>query len=371
MIRVFHVPAHLAYAALLSGQRFAPVPSPTGESLTVAQLTDLASWEFFDVLHLHSVELASLGDLDRLCGLARRRGVGLVLTVHDLLPNIETDEGVYWQKLALVADRADAVLTLTAAAAAMLTSRDVPNRTKVVVTPHGSALPLGIPTVPSRRGGSETLAVYGALRPNRDVAAMADAWRLLPAATRPVLRILLRSVGPADEERDADQLARLRSAAAAESRLHLDVRSTFLPPGDLLRWLAPAGGLVLPYRWITHSGQLELACDLGLPVLAPDTSTLRAQLEHNGVGEHPVTWYPADELAKPAHLGTWLMRVSRIPRVAENERRAFLQRRRTERARLLRLHQKVYDAAVGDAATLRAHDSSTTAGSAHRDQADR
>ena len=88
MLRVSHLPAHLAYATMLADQDFAPVPSPTGTPLTAAQLVDLASWDFFNVLHVHTVELASVADLERLYEMAQRRGMRLVLTVTICTPTL-------------------------------------------------------------------------------------------------------------------------------------------------------------------------------------------------------------------------------------------------------------------------------------------
>jgi len=332
---------------MLVNQGFAPVPSPTGKSLTAAQLVDRVSWDFFDVLHVHTVELASAADLERLCEMARRRGIRLVLTVHDLHPNIETDEHAYWEKLRSVARQADAVLTLTAAAAAVLASRAGLDRGRVRVAPHGAPLPLDLITAAtSGSRGSGGLAVYGALRPNRNMVGVVRAWQLLPAATRPGLRMLLRSVGSADEERSADQLAVLLSAADGERGFDLDVRADFLPAGDLLRWLAPAGALVLPYWPITHSGQLELACDLGLPVLAPEVRTLRAQLCHSRALAHPVTWYPATELEEPTRFSRRLVEVLHAPPVPSESRAAFFRHRTAERTLLLRLYRSVYSGGV-------------------------
>lgn len=40
---------------------------------------------------------------------------------------------------------------------------------------------------------------------------------------------------------------------------------------------APGCQRVLPYRHVTHSGQLEVAREIGLALLAPDVLTLRDQ----------------------------------------------------------------------------------------------
>ncbi|MGH3504122.1 MAG: glycosyltransferase [Nocardioidaceae bacterium] len=340
MIRVLHVPSHLAYVAMLSDDSFGPVSPPTRYPLTVAQLVRLQSWAFFDVLHLHSIELATAGDLELLFRLARGRNVRVVVTVHDVVPTIEADGPDYRHKLAVVVQRADAVLTLTRAAAAELAGLVGPEPAAHVVS-HGAALPLELALRASRTEDSRALAVYGALRPNRDVMTVVDAWRCL-AAPRPPLRMLLRSVGPPDERRYAETLTALREVAAVEPAMDLEIMPDFVPAQRLVRWLALAGALVLPYLRVTHSGQLELACDLGLPVLAPKVPTLRAQLVHNGARHHPVVWYPASELRSSTRFAERLAEVGRLYAVGERRRQAFLAHRRSERSELLGLHRSLY-----------------------------
>ncbi len=165
MLRVFHVPSHLAYVQALEARSFGPVPSPTGQPLTVGQLVAQPDWGFLDVLHLHSVEFASRGNVEALLRLLDERSVPLVVTVHDLEPNIESDREAHSAKLVAALERAGAVLTLTEPAAAQV-RRWRPGG--VLVTPHGAGLPVGLVRTPSceRR---PAFAVYGALRPNRDV----------------------------------------------------------------------------------------------------------------------------------------------------------------------------------------------------------
>ncbi|MGH8906611.1 MAG: glycosyltransferase [Egibacteraceae bacterium] len=121
--RVLHVPAHLVYAGELVSDGFRPAESPTGAPLTVAALTALSSWDAFDVVHLHTVELARASDLVQLARLAVERATPLVFTVHDLAPNIESDGRAFAGKTALLLEPASAVMTLTSTAAVALQAR--------------------------------------------------------------------------------------------------------------------------------------------------------------------------------------------------------------------------------------------------------
>ncbi len=156
--------------------------------------------------------------------------------------------------------------------------------------------------IPSAASSGRGLAAFGALRPNRDYVALVRAWRRL-RAPRPPLRLLVRSVDAADEVRYRHVLARLRRRQADElPGLTLDITTGMVPAADLVAWCRQSAVLVLPYRTITHSGQLELARDLGMPVLAPNVPTLRAQLTDTGARSCPVQWFTPGELKDPARF---------------------------------------------------------------------
>lgn len=296
-IRVLHIPEHLSYVEKITAADFAPVPSPSGVALTVDALLQLASWEFFDVLHLHTVELTSQSSLRALLHRLVTERRGLVFTIHDLCPNIERDALAFDAKTRLLADHARSLVTLTGSAA-----RTVANRhgRRPVVIPHGFAVP---PSAghPSRASG---LVMIGALRPNRKVLPLVRAWRRLPL-DRPPLHVVLRSVGQRDRERNRVELDELAAAATAEPGLRLTVVDRMLTAGELVAQCGRGDVLVLPYDTITHSGQLELARDTGLSVVAPDVATLRAQISETGPA-HPCVWFPAAALTQPTVFAGYL-----------------------------------------------------------------
>lgn len=95
MLRVFHVPSHLSYVSKLTSTRFTPVPPPFGVPLRIADLLAVASWDFFDILHLHTVERANSAELASLSERLKRTRKGLVFTAHDLTPNIEANHEAF------------------------------------------------------------------------------------------------------------------------------------------------------------------------------------------------------------------------------------------------------------------------------------
>jgi glycosyltransferase involved in cell wall biosynthesis len=329
MQRVFHVPSHLSYVSKLAGDTFAPVPSPSGAPLRVSDLLELETWDFFDILHLHTVELAASGDLIALAARLRETGKGFIFTLHDLVPNIEVDQAAFAEKTRLAARQASRVVTLTHAAAQQVSARFgiTPS-----VIPHGYAVSPEL--MAQRSDGAPGLLVFGALRPNRDLLGLVRAWRQLPS-TRLPLQVLLRSLGALDQRRYASELAQLAEAARVEPDLTVETIAGVLSPSELVDRCQEAAVLVMPYRSITHSGQLELSRDLGLTAVVPDTHTVRAQLSETAADKHPCVWFPTTALGNPIEFAGYLEKASETPNNQVESRRDFLQYRSREHENLL------------------------------------
>ncbi|MGY0386376.1 hypothetical protein ACWZJV_05335 [Nocardioides sp. WG-D5] len=290
MPNVLQIPSHMTYAKALGPAHTVPeVASPT---LRIADLLAQPRWDF-DIVHLHSLELVTLDNLIRLRKRTVAEGVRLVATIHDLVPNIEANVGDFLIKVAYVASEADHVFTLTPQAADQIAEL-APHAEPAEALPHGAAIAIdSIPAVPVSGDGG--FAVFGAFRPYRELEILVRAWQRL-GEERPKLRVLLRSVTRADQERDAALLNLLEETARADPRLHLTFANTMLGDDDLVDWLTGASALVLPYSHITHSGQLELARDIGLPVIAPDIASLHSQLTAGPRKDLPVVWFAPDTL---------------------------------------------------------------------------
>jgi hypothetical protein len=166
------------------------------------------------------------------------------------------------------------------------------------------------------------------------VLALVRAWRLLPAA-RPSLRVLLRSFGVSDQERYADELAELEGIARAEPDLTVETTTGVLSVGELVGCCQHATALVMPYHRITHSGQLELARDLGLSAVVPDVPTVRAQLGETKGDEHPCVWFPTTALSAPTEFAGYLENVSDLSNKQVTKSNSFAQYRTKEHDKLL------------------------------------
>lgn len=210
------------------------------------------------------------------------------------------------------------------------------------IAPHGTALPLDVLGSISGRPGYG-LAAFGALRPNRDLVGLLDAWQLLPQGVRPPLRIVLRDVTNEDERRDAATLATLRRAAARYADLTLDVHRGFVDAAALVAWLLRSHVLVLPYRGITHSGQLEVGLDVGLTVLAPDVPTLRDQIASGPEPGWPVTWVPSGTMGDAESFAMGLPAASDERAVSKDHARTVRESRIAEHRSIVDVYAKLYE----------------------------
>jgi len=238
----------------------------------------------FDLMHVQfGVEQVSMATLRQACDALRRRGAPLIVTVHDLVnPQFAGDDDAqrsHRDRLDLLIDRADEVITLTPGAATEIADRW--HRTAQVI-PHPAlvsprhALPSGSPA------DKPVIAVHlGDLRANvrahETVVAMIDAAHALRRRGIAVcVRVHLRSQVRDVHERDAV----LRASAGIdfvdviESERHTDAA--------LHSVAADADVCVLPYGHGTHSGWLELYYDLGASVVSADIGYFAQQHDDAG-----------------------------------------------------------------------------------------
>ncbi len=256
------------------------------------------------IVHLHfGFEDRGGDELQDWVARCRRAGVRVVYTVHDVDNPHLVDQRGHHDALRALACSADAVLTLTHAAAARV--RDLTGRESTVV-PHPHVVPLSRiarrRTVRTRR---QPVYVHAATcRPNLDVDLVA---RLAPGAARHGgLRVHVRT--PLDDHR-AGIVERLRALPGVT----LDLADR-LSDRDLWSRIDVAAAIVLPYRWGTHSGLLEAARDLATPALAPAIGGLVEQgavaLDSDGTFDR---WGDVD-VVRPVSLALRLVERGRIVR---------------------------------------------------------
>jgi beta-1,4-mannosyltransferase len=291
LVRVVHVPGEHTYVRHVSTPAGAVDPSPvpvhldwSDEPVRGARRMVAAG---VDVLHVHfGFERCTPDRLAAVLDAWADAGLPFVWTAHDLTNPHLVDQSSHEEQLALLAERAAVVLTLTDGAAAEITRRW---GRRAVVVPHPHLAPpqvLSSPRPP--QAGPPVVGVpLGMLRPGTDpavVLALLDVMADRPDVT---LRVRLREevLAPGFPRPDPHLVGRLQEAERA-GRVDLRVGPR-LAEDELWQELRGLAALVLPYRWGSHSGWVESCYDVGTPVVAPalghwaeqqDVHTFRAVL---------------------------------------------------------------------------------------------
>ena len=220
-----------------------------------------------DLLHIHfGTESFASGHLTAVIRAAHQAGWPVVFTAHDLEHPQLPDQEAYAGQLDELMAGADAVITLTEGAASVI--RDRWNRhAQVIRHPSVLAPDTAIPHVRS----TEDIRIgvhLKDLRPNVDgpgtVRSLLQAvGRLRRAGMPAVAEIRLH-----DRVRDDAAREEIRRLCAADEHVAL-IEHERLSDSELAIALSRLDAYVLPYRYGSHSGWLELCWDLGLPVAAP------------------------------------------------------------------------------------------------------
>lgn len=291
----------------------------------------------FDVLHVHfGMESFSTAELTATLNALDAAGRPLVYTVHDLSNPQLVDQGRHREHVALMIDRADALITLTEAAADLV-ERRWQRRPVVIEHPHviplDRAAPLGAPSP------TPTVGVHlRDLRPNIDalttVSTLNRALGLLhDRGSQLVGHLDLNDTVRDDRARDA-----IREIADDSRWLTLREHARW-DDESLERSVADLDIALLPYGHGTHSGWVELCFDLGVPVVG------------SGVGfmgdQHPDSfreYRQGDATSLASALAATLS--ASPPRPGTDERRELVTRRHDhrveQRSRVAAQHEDLY-----------------------------
>lgn len=335
---VASVPATHVYVRRLAHPGIERLRDPSGDDRRTPCFLDPAWWAGVDavpdLLHVHfGFEYYDPAQLVELADVLRRRGVPLVHTVHDLRnPNHPTPD-LHDAGLDVLLTAADQLITLTDWAADRILERCGRSAT-VLPHPHVAELERLASTTVPRDDGRYRLGIhFKSLRPNMVRSPLlAAAAEVARARDDLELEVHLHGdvVSPAGDNHDAE-LVTLACDLADEGLVDLRVHP-YLSHDDLLDLVGRCDGYVLPYRFGTHSGLLELCRDLGTAVVAPSCGGYAAQGAHHVFdsdeerGFDPASFRRAVEDAVEAGPPLPLTRAFRAreaSRVAEEHRRIY------------------------------------------------
>lgn len=264
------------------------LPAPLRKGLKVAEyLANCAAlWRRFqasppDVVHVQFLPLAARGMAweQRMLRALRRRGIPIVYTVHNVLPQ---DTGDRYRALYRgIYSLADRFICHDLEAAARLTAEFGVAGDSIAVIPHGPLFqpePGGDAAAARRRLGlppDEPLVLWqGILRPYKGVSFLLEVWRQV-CAEEPRARLAV--VGPGDRAM-VEAVRRQVAALGIASRVRLDLR--FVPVGELHDYYQAADVLTYPYREITTSGALMTGVAYGKAVVASALPAFEGVLRH-------------------------------------------------------------------------------------------
>ena len=355
-LRVAHLPARTPYVRKLRDREFVSINGTTvtngqqvPDALGARWILDRRPLNWVDVVHLHHIEFENETVLEELLSACVDAGVRIIHTVHDLTAMFGTTDDLH-RKIRLVHKTGATLLCLTGGSATELT-RIVGEETKARVAPHGYVVD---PETIARldrldRGGISRFLMYGALRPNRDYLSTLVNWAL-HAGAGDRLHLLMRGLSPAHMADPGQRAMDVARTAMTCPRIEVTMRG-FPSDDDIIDAGRQADVLVMPYRWGTHSGQLEFAFDLGLLPLSSDVGYLRDQHavhQHTGLIGEP-EWFDWTN-GNPYEFGERFLASLEKTRDriggsrVRADRRALAEYRRLEHAATLAVHAEAYQA---------------------------
>ena len=264
-LRVASVPASHPYARKVHHDDVVVLPDPTCPWWPHPVLEPGWAQDHrheVDVVHVHfGFEHRTPTDLARWCAELDQAGLPLIVTVHDLVdPHSRTGHDAHRARLEVLVGASAQLVTLTEWAAAEIEATFGRSAT---VIPHPFVAP-GDLAGPRRPGPPRVGVHFKAFRAN----ALAPH-AVVPSLVRAAERAGAELVVAADDHAAAGSLAELRSVSDRGGVEPLI--STTLDDAQLARFVGDLDVLVLPYRFGTHSGMVELCRDLGTRPVVPAT----------------------------------------------------------------------------------------------------
>lgn len=347
-IRVVHVPGRTPYARKLHGRNMQVLNDTSMDGLavprdaTLAWLLEHRPWDWLNVVQVHHPDFEPIARLQTLLAECRRAGKLVVSTAHDVSP-VLAGRATHRRRLQLLAEYGVPFVCLTPAAEAEVRRRF---RARTALIPHGYVAAPGERTRPVPRApGSTRFLLYGSLRRNRDVELVLHAWRFARHLRDTTLHLLLRAPSRASLAEDAGVWRAIREHAA-DPRLRVDVLP-FPSDEDVNDAVTGADCLLLPYRWASHSGQLEHALDLAVLPVAARTGFLPDQIAlHGPLVQEPV-WFDWSDGAVFEYGARLLEAMQQAHTAIQDGWQArdpekFVDYRRQEHAKVLGAYRKLY-----------------------------
>jgi glycosyltransferase involved in cell wall biosynthesis len=205
----------------------------------------------------------------------RKRGVKIVLTVHDLMPH-DTGEAHKATYSRLYAMAHGLICHSDAIRARLMAEFNVPE-TKISVIPHGPFFydlpPAGSDNVLRNFAldpGRQMVLWQGIIFPYKGIDLLLTAWQQVEAQTDACL-VIAGTGAP-------DLLDQIRAQVAALGLKRVKLHFRFISTEELVALYRAANIVIYPYRAITTSGALATGLALGKTIVATDLPVFRELL---------------------------------------------------------------------------------------------
>jgi glycosyltransferase involved in cell wall biosynthesis len=208
--------------------------------------------------------------------LCRKRGIKIVLTVHDLLPH-DTGEA-HRAKFLKLYHSVDWIICHSEHVRERLAREFLVVADMVSVIPHGPFFYDLVPVTAKESlmslnspPGAVRVLWQGIIRPYKGVDLLLEAWQRVEALGRGH-KLVVAGTGP------ADLLQAIRQQVESLKLRNVELRLEFISTSELVRLHREADLVVYPYRAITTSGALATGLALGKTIIASDLPAFRELL---------------------------------------------------------------------------------------------
>ncbi len=229
--------------------------------------------------------------------LFRKRGVKIILTVHDLVPHDTGQE--YKQTCISLYQMVDGIICHSDNVRKSLSSEFFVPEEKITVIPHGPFfydLPCTAADQTLRsfdlEPGKLLVLWQGIIFPYKGVDLLLNAWQQVEASNDNARLLIAGTGAPEFAEQIHDQIARL-------GLKHVAVHLRFVSTEELVALYRAADVVVYPYRAITTSGALATGLALGKAIVASNLPVFRELLTNR---ENALLVDPQDTTALAAAL---------------------------------------------------------------------
>lgn len=236
----------------------------------------------YDVVHIHfEYYLTSSDVLKSLLQYFRKNKKPVVWTCHDRSSLL--DEATGCEHEALLSKRVDAITTLTRGCAQFISSRFQLDKDKIKVIPHGY---IAHPAVVAREAkkfkkNENIFTIHvGDFRKNKEFVFSIRDFLSCPQLNDAKLQVIFRPINIYHDD-DDDEIKRQRDVFCdlIKHPRVIVISNPYISDDLLIRAFLVSHAIILPYKWGTHSGQLELARDCGCHVVSSNVGFYKEQWE--------------------------------------------------------------------------------------------